>query len=82
MIGSDTEPVREILTNNKNGLLVPFFDIHQLAERVIEALAYPQRFNPLRAQARQTILDRYDVARICLPKMTAFIQKQVQAMAA
>src|SRR5579862_1692493 len=33
VIGSDTEPVREILTNNKIGLLVPFFDIQQLAER-------------------------------------------------
>jgi glycosyltransferase involved in cell wall biosynthesis len=82
VIGSDTAPVREILTNNKNGLLVPFFDIQQLAERVIEALAYPQRFNALRAQARQTILDRYDMARICLPKMTALIQEQAEAIAA
>ena len=82
VIGSDTAPVREILANNKNGLLVPFFDIQQLAERVVEALAYPQRFNPLRAQARQTILDRYDMARICLPKMTALIQEQAEAIAA
>ena len=82
VVGSDTAPVREVLINNKNGLLVPFFDIEQLAERVVDVLAYPQRFNPLRAQARQTVIDRYDLARICLPKMTAFIQGQAQSMAA
>jgi glycosyltransferase involved in cell wall biosynthesis len=82
VIGSDTAPVREVLTNGKNGLLVPFFDTKQLAERVIDALANPRQFQSLRAQARQTILDRYDMARICLPKMTALIQQQADAMAA
>ena len=74
VIGSDTAPVREVL-NNENGLLVPFFDIEQLAERVIEALTNPRQFRSIRAQARRTILDQYDLARICLPKMMAFIQK-------
>jgi glycosyltransferase involved in cell wall biosynthesis len=82
VIGSDTAPVREVIVNNKNGLLVPFFDVDQLAERVIEALAYQRRFNSLRAQARQTILDRYDLARICLPKMTALIRQEAGAIAA
>jgi len=74
VIGSDTAPVREVL-NNENGLLVDFFDIEQLAKRVIEALTYPRRFYSIRAQARRTILDQYDLARICLPKLMAFIQK-------
>jgi glycosyltransferase involved in cell wall biosynthesis len=82
VIGSDTDPVREVIADNKNGLLAPFFDIDQFAERVVEVLGYPRRFNPLRARARQTILDRYDLARICLPRITAFIQKQAGAMAA
>ena len=73
VIGSDTLPVREVL-NDQNGLLVPFFDIEQIAERVVEALAHPQRYQAIRTQARQTILDQYDLARICLPKMMAFIQ--------
>ena len=74
VIGSDTAPVREVL-NNQNGLLVPFFDNEQLSDRVIEALAFPHRFGSVRVQARQTITDQYDLARICLPKMMAFIQK-------
>ena len=72
VIGSDTDPVREVL-NSENSLLVPFFDTEQLSERVIEALSFPRRFRSLRAQARRTILDQYDLARICLPKMMAFI---------
>ena len=72
VIGSDTDPVREVL-NSENSLLVPFFDTEQLSERVIEALSFPRRFRSVRAQARRTILDQYDLARICLPKMMAFI---------
>ena len=74
VIGSDTAPVREVL-NNDNGILVPFFDTEQLAERIIEALTHPRRFRSIRAQARRTIVDDYDLTRICLPKMLAFIQK-------
>jgi len=74
VIGSDTAPVREVL-NDKNGLLVPFFDFKRLAERVIEALDNPRRFDPVRIQARETILDRYDLARICLPNLMAFVKQ-------
>jgi glycosyltransferase involved in cell wall biosynthesis len=76
VIGSDTAPVREVLNNN-NGMLVPFFDVEQLAERVIEALAHPHRFASLRIQGRQTILNRYDLARICLPKTVALIRGEL-----
>jgi glycosyltransferase involved in cell wall biosynthesis len=73
VIGSDTGPVREILSSD-NGILVPFFDIEQLSERVIDALAHPDRFDKIRTAARQTILDRYDLAQVCLPALTEFIR--------
>jgi glycosyltransferase involved in cell wall biosynthesis len=73
VIGSSTAPVQEVI-NEKNGLLVPFFDSGQLADRVIEVLTYPRRFDDIRARARQTILDQYDLTRICLPKMTSLIR--------
>ena len=76
IVGSDTAPVREIL-NDENGLLVPFFDIDRLAEQIVEALTFPRRFNAIRAQARRTVLEQYDMARICVPKMVALIEKQV-----
>jgi glycosyltransferase involved in cell wall biosynthesis len=74
VIGSDTGPVREVL-NSKNSLLVPFFDIEQIAERVVEVLANPSQFRPRRARARQTILEQYDLAQICLPKMLGLIKE-------
>jgi glycosyltransferase involved in cell wall biosynthesis len=73
VIGSDTAPVREVI-DGANGILVPFFDPNQLAERVIEALAHPRRFHSIRANARRTVLDRYDLKRICLPKLMAFLR--------
>jgi glycosyltransferase involved in cell wall biosynthesis len=73
VIGSDTDPVLEII-NGKNGVIVPFFDIEQLAERVVEVLAHPDRFSSMRDQARQTIIDRYDLTNICLPEMMTLIK--------
>ena len=74
VIGSDTAPVREVVDNN-NGILVSFFDFDQLAERVIDALAHPRRFDAMRARARQTIIEHYDLTRICLPKMMSLINE-------
>jgi len=72
VIGSDTAPVREIL-NSQNGIRVPFFDVDQLANRVIEALADRTKFKQVRAAARQTILDRYNLTGTCLPALVDFI---------
>lgn len=73
VIGSDTAPVREVL-NDRNGIKVPFFDIEGLADRVIDALAHRDRFSDLRTAARQTILERYDLTRSCLPALSNFVR--------
>jgi glycosyltransferase involved in cell wall biosynthesis len=77
VIGSDTAPVREIL-NDQNGIRVPFFDVDQLAHRVVEALADHNKFLKIRAAARQTILDRYDLTRTCLPALVDFICSDIR----
>ena len=71
VIGSDTAPVREVI-NGENGILVPFFDIPQLAERVVEALAHPRRYAKMRRAARETVVSRYDLAGVCLPWLLDF----------
>ena len=74
IIGSDTAPVREVI-DGENGILTPFFDSGALADRVIEALEHPRRFEAMRARARQTALDRFDLERLCLPEMMSFIRE-------
>lgn len=75
IVGSDTAPVREVIRPGENGLLVDFFDVAGWSRTLIEALAEPERFAPLRAAARQTVLDRYDLKTVCLPKMVAMVER-------
>jgi glycosyltransferase involved in cell wall biosynthesis len=72
LIASDTAPVQEVI-NGKNGILVPFFNVDQLAGRIIEALAHPGRFTAKRRAARATVVDNYDLKRVCLPQLMDFL---------
>ena len=38
-----------------------------IAEKVIAALAEPEAFSTIRRNARQTIVENYDLKRVCLP---------------
>jgi glycosyltransferase involved in cell wall biosynthesis len=73
VVASDTSPVRDVI-DGENGMLVPFFDTDQLADRVIEALSRPRQFHAMRTQARRTAVERYDVGRICLPQMMSLVR--------
>ena len=72
VIASETGPVREVINDGMNGNLVGFFDTDAMAAKVAKAVAAGPG-NEIRANARQTILDRYDRERICLPSMRGFL---------
>ena len=74
IVGSDTPPVKEFITHGHNGLLVDFFNYEQIANTVIEALARPEQYLTIKAQARKTIVDQYDLKRICLPQQLALVE--------
>lgn len=74
VIGSDTEPVREVIEHRKNGLLTDFFDHDRLAHSIADALAQGSELSPLRAAARQTVVDRYDLTTHCLPAQVAMLE--------
>ena len=67
VIASGTEPVREVVEDGRNGLLVDFFDAKALAAKIIEPLDRQDAFDDLRRAARQTICERYSLA-ACLPR--------------
>jgi glycosyltransferase involved in cell wall biosynthesis len=73
VIGSATTPVQEVIESGRNGFLVDFFDIEALAQTIAAVLADPQRFNALGQAARQTVVERYDLATICLPAQLALV---------
>jgi glycosyltransferase involved in cell wall biosynthesis len=74
VIGSRTPPVEEVIRDGENGVLVDFFSPMEIAGRVIEALQDRQEFVAVRERARQTVVDKYDLKRICLPKQLQLLE--------
>jgi glycosyltransferase involved in cell wall biosynthesis len=73
VIASDTSPLQEII-DKENGLMVPFFDVEMLSNRIVEALSHPRRFKKMRAQARRFIERSYGAHRICLPQIMKLVR--------
>ena len=67
IVGSNTEPVREVIRHGENGLLVDFFDRHAIANQVSDALAHYRELASLRQQARRDAVGHYDLRMMCLP---------------
>ena len=74
VVASDTEPVRELIRDGENGRLVPFFDIEALAGALIRGLKGDADAARLRAAARRTILEGYDLHRNCLPRQIEWVE--------
>ena len=74
VIASDTAPVREVIRHGENGQLVDFFDIPRWSQVLTEALATPDRFTPLRKQARADMVAGYDLRTHCLPRLIDFVE--------
>ena len=79
VVGSDTAPVREVITHGQNGLLVDFFDTTSLARTVVAVLSRPQQYSAMRRAARATVLERYDLLTHCLPKQVALVDRLANA---
>ena len=78
IVGSRTPPVEEIIVDGDNGRLVDFFDVEGWSAAIIDALANPQRYRAMRAAARRTIVDRYDLKSICLPQQIGLVEEMGQ----
>ena len=73
VIASNTPPVTEIIQDGVNGILVDFFSTQEIANRVEEALDSPDQTASMRVKARETILEKYDLAKL-LPKQLEWIK--------
>jgi glycosyltransferase involved in cell wall biosynthesis len=80
IVGSRTAPLEEVVADGRNGFLTDFFDAAALAARVDETLERRDELAKVRERARKTVLESYDLKRICLPKQLKLIGvKQVRA---
>ncbi len=79
VIGSDTAPVREAITDGETGLLVPFFEPDQIAARMIEALVDPERFQAIRVKARESVLNHYEFETRIKPAYYGLIERLLLA---
>lgn len=79
IVASRTAPVEEVIEHGVNGLLVDFFDHQALAHTVADALARREQLQHLRVAARQTIVERYDLERHCLPALLRFAEEGLPA---
>lgn len=73
VVGSNTAPVQEVIHDGHNGFLVDFFDASALALRVAETIAARNEMITIRTAARATILESYDLKRLCLPRMLDYL---------
>ena len=72
VIGSNTPPVKEVITDGENGLLADFFSPQEIAERVDEVLNHPDKMQKIRNNARESIIEKYDIKKL-LPKQLELI---------
>lgn len=68
ILASDTAPVKEVMTEGENGLMVDFFDKDALTERLCELLDDADLRAHLGGNARTFVRDNYDLAGTCLPQ--------------
>lgn len=70
VVASNTAPVLEVIQDNHNGLLFDFFNVDQLVEKVEYALENQDKMQVIRNNARQTVLDNYDVRKMLVKQVT------------
>ena len=65
VVASATEPVREVIEHAQNGFLTSFWDEKEIAKIVSFTLENKEKLQGVRAAARKTVLERYNLEK-CL----------------
>ncbi len=74
VIAPDSSPVKEVIRDGSNGILLDFKDSKDIAQKMIACLEFPSFMEKLRQKARQTIEKRYALENE-LPKLLKLIRK-------
>ncbi|WP_285295382.1 glycosyltransferase [Aureimonas altamirensis] len=74
IVAGDTAPVREMVEDGHNGLLVDFFDSMALADTLARLATAPLQRARMGAAARQFVIDTYEVAH-CARRQAEWIDR-------
>ena len=75
IVASGTEPVREVMTEGENGLMVDFFDRDALVQRLCALLDDADLRARLGANGRAFVQEHYDLASVCLPQHLEWVAR-------
>lgn len=68
IVGSKTSPVEEVIRDNETGLLVDFFNVDEILQKVLYVLDNQDKVQDIRRNAREKIVRDYNL-RDLLPKI-------------
>jgi glycosyltransferase involved in cell wall biosynthesis len=74
VLASGTDPVREMIEHEKNGLLADFFDVDAFVAHAQAVLDDPEKFRPLGQAGMEMIQGKYSLD-LCLDKMLKFYKE-------
>jgi glycosyltransferase involved in cell wall biosynthesis len=77
ILASGTEPVKEVIDDNKNGVLFDYFSKEDLVTKANYLLNTPDLCRSLGLQARKTIVEKYDLHTVCLPQHIKLIESDL-----
>ncbi len=75
IVASNTAPVREVIDDQREGLLVDFFDTHHLIEQVCNLLDNATLRQTLGTNARERARSTYDLQKHCLPSQLGWVDR-------
>jgi glycosyltransferase involved in cell wall biosynthesis len=75
VVGSNTAPVTEVIRHGENGFLVDFFSPKHIVEQVVEICDDRKMADRVGHAARQTVISRYDLHSICLPRQIEVLRE-------
>ncbi|HLJ91729.1 MAG TPA: glycosyltransferase [Gemmataceae bacterium] len=74
VLGSQVDPVREVVEPGRTGLMEPLYDIDRLAETSLGVLANPGQYRPLGQAARKWVEEKYSLD-VCIPELKDYFER-------
>ncbi|MFH2091934.1 MAG: glycosyltransferase [Pseudomonadota bacterium] len=77
VIASDSPPVKEVIRDGTNGIMIDFSSQEKISQKIINCLDFPSFMEKVKQKARQTIVDDYSLEKT-IPLQLGIIQKMVR----